>query len=87
VRAHHLPGETGILVVSVEDGSPAKRAGLAEGDVIIRYGERPVAGIDDLHRLLIDEAVGAASTLSVLRGAELVTLDVVPGESPARPGE
>ena len=87
VRAHHLPVETGILVVSVEDGSPAKRAGLAEGDVIIRYGERSVAGIDDLHRLLIDEAVGVRSTLSVLRGAELFTLDVVPGESPARPGE
>jgi hypothetical protein len=46
-----------------------------------------VAGIDDLHRLLIDEAVGVPSTLSVLRGAELVALDVVPGESPARPGE
>ena len=87
VRAHHLPGETGILVVSVEDGSPAKGAGLAEGDVIIRYGERPVAGIDDLHRLLIDEAVGVPSTLLVLRGAELVTLDVVPAESPTRPGE
>ena len=87
VRAHHLPGETGILVVSVEDGSPAKGAGLAEGDVIIRYGERPVASIDDLHRLLIDEAVGVPSTLLVLRGAELVTLDVVPAESPTRPGE
>ena len=87
VRAHHLPGESGILVVSVEDGSPAKRAGLVEGDVIIRYGEHLVVGIDDLHRLLIDEAVGVPSTLSVLRGAELVTLDVVPGESPARPGE
>ena len=87
VRAHHLPGESGILVVSIEDASPAKRAGLAEGDVIIRYGERPVAGIDDLHRLLIDEAVGVPSTLLVLRGAELVTLDVVPAESPTRPGE
>lgn len=87
VRAHHLPVETGLLAVSVEDGSPAKRAGLAEGDVIIRYGGRPVAGIDDLHRLLIDEAVGVRSTLSLLRGAELVTLDIVPGESPARPGE
>ena len=87
VRAHHLPGESGILVVSIEDASPAKRAGLAEGDVIIRYGECPVAGIDDLHRLLIDEAVGVPSTLLVLRGAELVTLDVVPAESPTRPGE
>ncbi len=84
VRAHHLPGETGILVVSVEDGSPAKRARLAEGDVIIQYGAHPVAGIDDLHRLLIDEAVGIHSTLSVLRGTELVTLDIVPRESPTR---
>ncbi len=85
VRAHHLPVETGVLAVSVEDGSPAKRAGLAEGDVIVRYGDRPVTGIDDLHRLLIDEAVGVPSTLSVLRGVEVVNLNVVPTESPARP--
>jgi S1-C subfamily serine protease len=84
VRAHHLPGETGILVVSVEDGGPAKRAGLVEGDVIVRYGDRPVGSIDALHRLLIDEAVGVRSTLTLLRAAELLTLDIVPEESPAR---
>jgi len=84
VRAHHLPVETGVRVVSVEDGSPAKHAGLAEGDVIIRYADRPVAGIDDLHRLLIDEAVGVPSALSVLRGVEVVSLNVVPAESPGR---
>lgn len=87
VRAHHLPVDTGVLVVSVEDGSPAKRAGLAEGDVIIRYAERPVVGIDDLHRVLIDEAVGVPSALSVLRGVEVVSLNVVPAESPSRPEE
>lgn len=84
VRAHHLPVETGILVVSVEDASPAQRAGLTEGDVIVRYGEHPVANIDDLHRLLIDEAVGVPSTLTVLRAVDLDTLAVVPAESPAR---
>ena len=87
VRVHHLPVETGILVVGVEDGSPAKRAGLAEGDVILRYGERSVAGIDGLHRLLIDEAVGVRSTLTILRAAEVMTLEIVPGESPVRAGE
>ncbi len=87
VRAYHLPVETGILVVSVEEASPAKRATLADGDVIIRYGQHPVASIDDLHRLLIDEAVGVHSTLTILRGADLVTLEIVPGESPARVGE
>ncbi len=84
MRAYHLPDETGILVVSIEDGSPARRAGLAEGDVIVRYGVHSVAGIDDLHRLLIDEEVGVRSALTVLRGAEIVSLDIVPGESPAR---
>ena len=87
VRAYHLPVETGILVVSIEDGSPAKRAGLAEGDVIVRYGEQPVAGIDDLHRLLIDEEGGVRSVLTVLRGAEIVSLDIIPGESSARTAE
>jgi S1-C subfamily serine protease len=82
VRAHRLTAETGILVVSVEAGGPAKRAGLAEADIIVRYGVQPVAGIDDLHRLLIDEEVGVRSTLTILRAAELVTLDIVPGESP-----
>ena len=75
--------------VPVADGSVSWQPnlvfpGLAEGDMIVRYGERPVAGIDDLHRLLIDEAVGVRSTLSILRGVELVTLDIVPEESPSR---
>jgi S1-C subfamily serine protease len=84
VRAHHLPADTGVLVVTVEDGSPAKRAGLAERDIIVRYGSHPVAGIDDLHRLLIDEEVGIRSTLAILRASELMTLDIVPVESLAR---
>ncbi len=82
-RVHHLAAETGVLVVSVEEGGPAKRAALAEGDIIVRYGFHPVAGIDELHRLLIDEEVGARSTLTILRGAELLTLDIVPQESPS----
>ncbi len=87
VRAHQLSAETGVLVVSVEDEGAAKHAGLAVGDVIVRYGEHSVAGIDDLHRLLIDEAVGALSTLTILRAAELLSLGIVPGESPARIAE
>lgn len=84
VRHHCLPTETGVLVISVEGGSPAERAGLVEGDVIVRYGQNPVAGIDDLHRLLIDEEVGVHSPLAVLRGSDLLSLDVIPAESPSR---
>src|SRR5882724_8494952 len=57
VRFHNLPRESGVLVVSLDRGSPAQRAGVHEGDVIIGYGTQPIAGIDDLHRLLTAEQV------------------------------
>ncbi len=81
VRHHNLPADGAILVVSVEPDSPARDAGLAEGDVIVAFDDRPLAGIDDLHRLLTDTAVGARAQLTILRRAEKQTLDIVPEES------
>ncbi len=84
VRFHDLPVESGILVVSLEPHSPAQQAGLLEGDVIVGYAGRPVAGIDDLHRLLADETVGVQAPLTILRRAEKLVLTVVPDESRPR---
>jgi S1-C subfamily serine protease len=81
VRFYDLPKETGALVLSVEDGSPAKRAGLREGDVIVALEGQPVAGVDDLQRLLTEVRVGVSSTLTVLRGTEKLELKVVPEET------
>jgi S1-C subfamily serine protease len=69
------------LVVSLESNGPAERAGLKEGDVIVAYGKHPVSSIDDLHRLLTEEQVGAKVGLTVLRGGEKKILEVVPEES------
>ncbi len=80
-RFHKLPVESGILVVSLEPDSPALLAGLAEGDVIVGYGEAPVAGIDDLHRLLTDAQVGVRAPLTVIRRAEKQVFEIVPRES------
>jgi len=81
VRFYDLGSESGVFVMSVDSGSPAQKAGLREGDVIIALDGKPVAGVDDLHRLLTDARVGVNSPLTVLRHTEKLELKVVPEES------
>ncbi len=80
IRYHHLDQESGILVVSIEPDSPAQKAALREGDVILSYESYSVEGIDQLHRLLTVEEVGKRATLSVLRGTEKIQLTIEPKE-------
>lgn len=81
VRFYDLPKETGALVQYVEESSPAKRAGLREGDVIVSLEGQPVAGVDDLHRLMTEVRVGVSCTLTVLRWTEKLELKIVPEET------
>ena len=81
VRFYDLPQETGVIVLAATDGSPAQRAGLVEGDVIIAFAGEPVAGVDDLHRLLTDTQVGVKNSITVLRRTERLELTIVPHES------
>lgn len=81
VRFHNLSVESGVLVVSIEPDSPARRAGLIKGDLIIGYDGRPIGGIDDLHKVLTEKQVGVAAPLTVLRGADILSLDIVAEES------
>jgi S1-C subfamily serine protease len=80
VRFYDLPNESGVVVMSVADGSPARKAGLREGDLVVALDGKPVAGVDDLHRLLTDARVGVSSVLTVLRYTEKLELKVVPEE-------
>jgi S1-C subfamily serine protease len=81
VRFYGLPQESGVVVLAVAEGSPAKKAGLREGDVIVALAGKPVAGVDDLHRLLTEAWVGVSSSLTVLRWTERLELRVVPEEA------
>jgi S1-C subfamily serine protease len=78
IRFYDLPKETGVLVASVEKGSPAERAGVREGDVIVAYGAQPVAGVDDLHRILTDEQIDVGADVTVIRLAEKLSLRITP---------
>jgi S1-C subfamily serine protease len=81
VRFYDLAKESGALVLSVEENSPAKRSGLRDGDVIVSLEGKPVAGVDDLHRVLTDVRVGVSCALTVLRRTEKIELKIVPEEA------
>ncbi len=87
VRYYHLPVESGILVVSIEENSPAQRAGLSEGDIIVGFDSEPIAGIDDLHRMLTEEKVGVRTKLTILRRTEKLELMIIPEESKSKEDE
>jgi S1-C subfamily serine protease len=69
------------MAASIERDSPAAKAGVVVGDVIIALGSQPIANIDDLHRSLTDIRIGVESELVLLRHTEKLQLTVVPKES------
>ena len=71
-----------LLVVGVTDGSPAARAGVLVGDVLLALGEKPVRSPEDLLDLLVETPIGAQAVLRVLRGGTRVNLAVTVGERP-----
>ncbi|HJT16923.1 MAG TPA: trypsin-like peptidase domain-containing protein [Thermoanaerobaculia bacterium] len=81
VRYYDLPLESGVLVMSVEKASPADRAGLREGDVIVKYREQAIGSVDDLHRLLTEEQLGVAATITAIRTTEKIETEIVPARA------
>ena len=82
VRRHELARDSGVLVLSVEHGSPAERTGLKEGDVIVSLAGEPVAGVDDLHKRLTGNAIGVRIPVEVLRNSERIALEIEPSPRP-----
>ncbi len=80
IRFHRLAVDHGILVAGFEPGSPASRAGLREGDIIVAFEGEPVSGIDDLHRHLVGAAIGIPAEITVIRHTEKLNLTVTPEE-------
>ena len=81
VRSQQLKAETGVLVISVEKQSPAERAGLQEGDVIVALDDTAVRSVDDLHKLLTAARIGARCELTLLRRSQKISLAVVAQEA------
>ena len=75
---------TAVIVVDVQPESPAARAGLLIGDIIVSLGGTPITGPTDLKTVLRPDRVGETLTASVLRGGQARELLVIVGERPRR---
>jgi S1-C subfamily serine protease len=75
------PGrQGGIEVTEVASGSPAERAGLRAEDLIVSLGGEPVERVDDVQRLMTEEAIGRQLSATVLRGDQQLELELRPVE-------
>ena len=77
-----LEQKRGLLVVSVESGSPADKAGLTLGDTVIGFADQPVQSHDDLLVLLAGDVVGTAVSLKFVRGGKVHTTEVTVAARP-----
>jgi S1-C subfamily serine protease len=75
---HHGLGAAAVEVQSVEARSPAEAAGLRDGDLIVRFSDISVTGIDELHRALRSWPAGTSATLGILRRGARLSLDITP---------
>lgn len=80
VQRANLSQETGIMLFSVEEDSPADKAGLGIGDIVVGFNSKPIEDLDDLYRLLTPELIGKSAELSVLRGGQTTKLRIEPTE-------
>ncbi|HUP28365.1 MAG TPA: trypsin-like peptidase domain-containing protein [Chloroflexia bacterium] len=72
--------ETGLLIVRVEEGSPAEKGGLLLGDILVQFDGQKIADTDDLQALLSGDRVGRGVPAEVIRGGEKKTLQLTVGE-------
>ena len=70
----------GLLVVGVEDGSPADRGGLIVGDILATLDGQPIEDTDDLLLLLAGDRVGRPVPVKLVRGGEFAEVEITVGE-------
>ena len=82
-QAYNLSSKHGVLVRSVEKGSPAEKAGIASGDIITAVGSDQVDTWSDFVRNVVNKKIGETVTLTVVRGPSTRKVQVVLAERPA----
>ena len=76
-----LDQEDGLMVLEVEPDSPAKKAGLLMGDIVVSFARTTITGHNDLYRLLTKDIIGKPTEIGLLRAEKLLKLTVTPTEA------
>ncbi|MGQ9607865.1 MAG: S1C family serine protease [bacterium] len=72
----------GIIVKQVFDNSPAEKAGIVKGDIIIKFNEQRVTSVLEFTRLIADSKPGSTITLTIIRGNKTQTINIEVGRMP-----
>jgi S1-C subfamily serine protease len=78
--AASLGQASGVEVAETVDGSPAARAGLRPGDIIVRMGTSAVEAVSALQAALSEESIGTPIEVTLVRGARALSVPVTPVE-------
>jgi len=73
-----LEQDTGVMIFQVEPDTPAKKAGLTMGDVIIKFNNQPITTFYDLPRLLTEDTINKKTKITILRGERIQELTITP---------
>ena len=77
-----LPKDHGEIVASVEPGGPAAKAGIKQGDIVVRVANQDVTYDNTLSYIVANVAPGTRVPVSLLRGGKPVNLDITVAERP-----
>ena len=80
----NLPAATGLMMLSVEADAPADKAGVTIGDLMLALDDAPTADTDDVQTILMGREVGDVVKLKLLRGGEVIEVEITLGERPAK---
>jgi S1-C subfamily serine protease len=78
VRGLDRSSPNAVMVSEVMENTPASRAGLVAGDVLLTFDGHVLSGVDDLHRLLTSDRAGKSVSITLVRGAHIESVTIVP---------
>jgi S1-C subfamily serine protease len=78
--ARELGQASGVEVVQIVENSPAARAGLRAEDLIVEMDDIPITNVDELHKLMVSDAIGRSIRVGLVREGRRLALELVPAE-------